>query len=162
MSLLKCSHGGGDQRMRGAASSTTSLPAQGSSLLFKGFERPSTANSLPSPLCSSSRWGLQLQGARRGLSLNSEFCRAGEILGDHSQLPHRALGERSIVPCSSHLAVGKANNASCGTCSEQGDFAQASGILSWVSEKCRKTCVGFHTDFGQVTSSCPALYVLPV
>lgn len=142
VSLLTCSHiwegGGGEQRMRGAATSTTALPAQYCSLLLRGFERPSTANSLPSPLCSSSHWGLQVQGTRRGLSLNSVLCTAGKSLGDHSQLPPRALEKRALcclVPCSSHLAAEKANNAPYGTCSGQGDCAQASGILSWVSEE---------------------------
>lgn len=142
MSLLKCSHiweeGGGEQRIRGAATSTTSLTAQYCSLLLKGFERPSTANSLPSPLCSSSHWGLQVQGTRRGLSLSTVLCTAGKSLGDHSWLPHTALEKRALcclVPGSSHLAVEKANNASYCTWSEQGDFAQACGILSWVSEK---------------------------
>lgn len=118
MSLLKCSHiweeGGGEQRVRSAAASTTSLPAQCCSLLLKGFKDLSQ-QTLPSPVCSSSHWGLQVQGTRRGLSLNTALCTAGKSLGDLSQVPHKALEKRALccfVPLGSHPAAEKASNAS--------------------------------------------------
>ena len=85
------------------------------SLLLKASWKTSHSKlTLPSPLCSFSDWGLQIQGTGKVStwkpSLNTVPCTAGKRLGDHSQLHHRALEERCLncfVPCSSILLLRK-------------------------------------------------------
>lgn len=101
-SLLKCSHiwegGGGEQRIRGAAASTTSLTAQYCSLLLKGFERPSTANSAISTLLL---FTLGAAGTR-----NKEHCslHSWKKPGRPFLTPSHSLGkEGSLLPCAWQL-----------------------------------------------------------
>lgn len=95
LSLLKCIHawgeGGGWQRIG------VQLPVPHSrqhhcSLLKASPKTSHSKLALPSPPCSSSTWGLQIQGAEEA----SAQTPAGKTQGDHPQLHHGALAKRCL------------------------------------------------------------------
>lgn len=95
LSLLKCIHawgeGGGWQRI-GVQLPVLHSRQHHCSLLKASPKTSHSKLALPSPLCSSSTWGLQIQGAEEA----SAQTPAGKTQGDHPQLHHGALAKRCL------------------------------------------------------------------